>query len=102
MCILCSANALLIDMCFILKYYSSMTRRIETKFFKEWAKRKRRAGMVLAVEAGISSGMASGLIRGTYRNGLAPESDFIRESIVKVIGVTEDELFPIVEEKDAA
>jgi hypothetical protein len=61
----------------------------------QWARTVRRPAIELAVGAGISTGMACGLLNGKYRRGLAPESPFIRENICRFVNINESVLFPL-------
>lgn len=70
-------------------------RKIKKSIFDTWAVSRKRPVMELAIAADISIGMASGILSGTYRGGHAPTSAHKRRAIVRVVGTTEDEAFPL-------
>ncbi|CAB4152597.1 hypothetical protein UFOVP610_20 [uncultured Caudovirales phage] len=71
-----------------------MTRTVERKHLDEWIDKNGPDGALkLAKKAGVSSSL---LLKA--RAGRAPVKGFMRAQICKALGVSEDELFPIVEE----
>lgn len=73
------------------------TREINKDILRNWAKTKKAPQLELAFKAEVASGTVAKLFR-----GICPGTQKVRIKIASVIGVTEDDLFPLVEISDQA
>ena len=69
-----------------------MTKMVNKKILKEWAKGKRTPCLELALKAEVGEGTARKLFKGE-----CPKTQKVRVKIASTIGVDEDELFPYIE-----
>lgn len=74
-----------------------MEREVNKEILAKWIKSKESPRLELAFKAGVAYGTVGKLF-----NGVCPGTQKVRVKIASVIGVTEDELFPLVQQEDIA